>query len=75
MHPQCHALRERVIRGKLSDVGRTKFTHEPLSMTIDHEAERTPPQVSSIEGCFDRWSFRSTKVDSINDKYQFDRRL
>ena len=32
-------------------------------------------QVSSIEGCFDRRSFRSTKVDSIEDKSQFDRRL
>ena len=32
-------------------------------------------QVRSIEGCFDRRSFRSTKVDSIEDKSQFDRRL
>ena len=32
-------------------------------------------QVSSIESCFDRRSFRSTKVDSIEDKSQFDRRL
>ena len=32
-------------------------------------------EVSSIEGCFDRRSFRSTKVDSIEDKSQFDRRL
>ena len=31
--------------------------------------------VSSIEGCFDRRSFRLTKVDSIKDKSQFNRRL
>ena len=31
--------------------------------------------VVSIEGCFDRGSFRSIKVDSIEDKCQFDRRL
>ena len=31
--------------------------------------------VVSIEGCFDRRSFRSIKVDSIEDKSQFDRRL
>ena len=31
-------------------------------------------QVSSIEGCFDRRSCRSTKVDSIENKSQFDRR-
>ena len=34
-----------------------------------------PLQVSSIEGCFDRRSFRSTKVDSLEDKSQFDRGL
>ena len=29
-------------------------------------------QVSLIEGCFDQRLFRSTKVDSIEDKSQFD---
>ena len=36
-------------------------------------ADRNP--VVSIEGCFDRRLFRSIKVDSIEDKSQFDRRL
>ena len=40
-----------------------------------HHAPYNRMQVSSIEGCFDRRSFRSTKVDSIEDKSQFDRRL